>query len=159
MRPIDADKLIEEGYVLTRHGTSNCVITTKSIADVPTAFDIDNVVKKLAYYENLDEQGLLLKLPCKVGDTVWVIDEDFECSGKKQIYEAKWVRVTFVQIAKNHSFELRGEVQYQVYDYFYNDGRTMLHGMYVGQHNTKVGEVVFLTREDAEEKLRELQNK
>jgi hypothetical protein len=36
MRPVDADKLIEEGYVLTKHGISNCVITTKSIADVPT---------------------------------------------------------------------------------------------------------------------------
>lgn len=32
-----------------------------------------NVLKRLAYYEDLEEQGLLLKLPCKVGDVVWVI--------------------------------------------------------------------------------------
>ena len=31
-------------------------------------------LNKLAHYEDLEEQGLLLKLPCKVGDTVWCID-------------------------------------------------------------------------------------
>lgn len=29
--------------------------------------------KKLAEYENLEEQGLLLRLPCSVGDTVYAI--------------------------------------------------------------------------------------
>lgn len=31
------------------------------------------VLQKLADYEDLEEQGLLLKLPCKVGDTVYLI--------------------------------------------------------------------------------------
>lgn len=30
---------------------------------------------KLAKYENAEEQGLLLKLPCKVGDDIWCIEE------------------------------------------------------------------------------------
>lgn len=30
-------------------------------------------LQRLKYYEDLEEQGLLLKLPCKVGDTVYVI--------------------------------------------------------------------------------------
>lgn len=34
-----------------------------------------NVLQKLADYEGLEEQGRLIKLPCKVGDTVW--DNDF----------------------------------------------------------------------------------
>lgn len=99
---------------------------------------------------------MLLSLPCKVGDTAWVIDEDNEHPGKKKIYEAKWKRVTLVQVTANHPFELRGEVSYQVYDYFYNDGRTMLSGMYVGQTHTKVGEVVFLTKEEAEQALQKM---
>lgn len=33
-------------------------------------------VDKLAQYEELEEQGLLLKLPCKVGDIVYRIDTD-----------------------------------------------------------------------------------
>ena len=32
---------------------------------------IDDVIDKLADYEDLEEQGRLVKLPCKVGDTVY----------------------------------------------------------------------------------------
>lgn len=32
-------------------------------------------IDKLSDYEDLDEQGLLLRLPCKVGDTVYVLSE------------------------------------------------------------------------------------
>ncbi len=35
-----------------------------------------SVLERLAYYEDLEEQGLLLKLPCKVGDTLYRIDTD-----------------------------------------------------------------------------------
>ena len=34
---------------------------------------ISDVLKKLADYEDLEEQGRLLKLPCKVGDDVYYI--------------------------------------------------------------------------------------
>ena len=34
-------------------------------------FGSANVLNRLAKYEDLDEQGLLLRLPCKVGDTVY----------------------------------------------------------------------------------------
>ena len=47
MRLIDADKLIEDGWRLERHGVSNVLVGIKSIADVPTAYDLDAVVKKL----------------------------------------------------------------------------------------------------------------
>lgn len=30
-------------------------------------------IEKLATYEDLEEQGLLVRLPCKLGDTVWVV--------------------------------------------------------------------------------------
>jgi hypothetical protein len=36
------------------------------------------VYEKLAHYEDLEEQGRLIELPCKVGDTVYVIDDDYE---------------------------------------------------------------------------------
>ena len=36
--------------------------------------NFEKVITKLGEYEDLEEQGLLVKLPCKVGDTVWVID-------------------------------------------------------------------------------------
>lgn len=37
----------------------------------PDCEEIDAVYRKLKEYENLDEQGRLIKLPCKVGSTVY----------------------------------------------------------------------------------------
>ena len=39
-----------------------------------TKNDIRAILKKLAAYEDAEEQGLLLRLPCKVGDTVYSLD-------------------------------------------------------------------------------------
>lgn len=38
--------------------------------------DTYKYVKKLAEYENLEEQRMLLKLPCKVGDRIYRVDTD-----------------------------------------------------------------------------------
>lgn len=35
--------------------------------------DIGDILGKLAEYEDLEEQGLLLKLPCPIGTEVWTI--------------------------------------------------------------------------------------
>ena len=40
----------------------------------PKCEPFTGVMKKLAEYEDLEEQGLLLRLPCKVGDTLWWVD-------------------------------------------------------------------------------------
>ena len=39
----------------------------------PDEAEIDEVYEKLKEYEDLEEQGLLLRLPCKVGTIVYVI--------------------------------------------------------------------------------------
>lgn len=38
----------------------------------------NEIYDRLAYYEDLEEQGRLVVLPCKVGDTVWEIGYDCE---------------------------------------------------------------------------------
>ena len=51
-------------------------------SDVETWFVKDGIIhtgdaiRKLAEYEDLEEQQKLLKLPCAVGDTVWYWDKD-----------------------------------------------------------------------------------
>ena len=52
-------------------------------------FGSANVLGKLAEYEDLEEQGLLLKLPCKVGSTVYHI-------ANKRILEVENVDVFFL---------------------------------------------------------------
>ena len=46
-----------------------------SCKDCEVLFEIFD---KLAEYEDLEEQGLLVKLPCKAGDTIYLVDFD-EC--------------------------------------------------------------------------------
>lgn len=111
-------------------------------------------ITKLATYEDSEEQGQILRPPCKVGDTVYLIDRDE--NNKFKVYEGKWECVSLVQTSKDGPFKLRGEISYDIYDCFYDDGRTMKHGMYVGQESTRIGEVVFLTKEAAEAKLKEM---
>ena len=52
-------------------------ISKKSMIDregYPTVSDYaSKVLTKLADYEDAEEQGLLLRLPCKVGDTLYII--------------------------------------------------------------------------------------
>jgi hypothetical protein len=115
------------------------------------------ILEKLAEYEDLDEQNRLIRLPCKVGDTVYLIDRDE--NNKFKVYEGKWKRISLIQESKDGSFNLRGEISYDIYDCFYDDGRTMKRRMYVGQEHTEIGKVVFLTKPEAEIKLKELRGK
>lgn len=91
------------------------------------------VAEKLATYEDLEEQGLLVRLPCKVGDDLYCIVNG----------EVKKLKV--------HSF---GVPDFEIIDieFKYVDGFKIVR--FVGE----VGKTVFLTREDAEKKLEEIQN-
>lgn len=113
-----------------------------------------NVFDRLCKYEDAEENGMLIHLPCRVGDTAYIIDKDE--NGKFKVYEGFWAAISLFQGKIGGVFELHGHVHYEVYDFFYNDGRTMPHGMYVGQEKTKFGEVVFLTREEAEQALKQM---
>lgn len=43
----------------------------------PMKTALEEVFCRLAYYEDMEEQGRLVVLPCKVGDTIWRI----KCNG------------------------------------------------------------------------------
>mgnify|MGYP003183281696 CR=1 FL=1 len=94
---------------------------------------VENMIKKLATYEDLEEQGLLVRLPCKVGDTVYVPTRNF-------ISELRIIMI---------SVDMHGT-------YF---GWRLNSGIYpnlVGFSVSKLGKTVFLTREEAEKKLEEM---
>lgn len=92
---------------------------------------VKNMIEKLATYEDLEEQGLLVRLPCKVGDYLYCI-----VNGK-------------VKKLKVHSF---GVSDFEITDieFKYVDGFKIVR--FVGE----VGKTVFLTREEAEKKLEEM---
>lgn len=89
-----------------------------------------DVVGKLAEYEDAEEQGLLLKLPCRVGDTVFLV----QCG---KVYERK---VSGFSVTSNNRF--------------------VVHMQDCEMDNAtfpveRFGETVFLTREEAESALSE----
>lgn len=90
-------------------------------------------LKELKSYKEAEEQGLLVRLPCKVGDTVYVPTRNF-------ISEFRIIMI---------SVDMHGT-------YF----RWMLNsGIYPnldGFSGNKLGKTVFLTREEAEKKLEEM---
>ena len=89
------------------------------------------LLESLGKYEDLEEQGLLLRLPCKVGDTVYVLCKNIVT--EKQVYDVQY----------------RGGITYQKGQRWYvNIGG-------VAYYEMDFGKTVFLTQEEAEQKLKE----
>lgn len=109
---------------------------TERIDDVPDGesgvwvknHDYILAAEKLADYEDLEEQGRLIKLPCKVGDTVYCINPDKNTINELVVY----------------GFDIR-PLQRFVYDY-----------MGARLNFNQFGKTVFLTKSEAEAKLKEL---
>ena len=98
---------------------------------------IDDVIDKLAQYEALEEQGRLVILPCKIGDT---------------IYEVSYENREFV--IKEHIVK---EFIYRTYRFprieIYCENEN---GFLVCNNIGKLDECLFLTQAEAEAKLKEL---
>lgn len=102
------------------------------IAVIKDKSRLKDAMQKLAKYEDLEEQGLLLKLPCKVGDTVYILAGRFGTFYEEDICDGFYIgRDGILQVkVQNHK----------------------------GNHGTYgvVGKTVFLTKAEAEKALAEL---
>lgn len=97
------------------------------------------VYEKLAHYEDLEEQGRLKELPFKLGDKVYtnLSMQGWYMQKKKRPYEAKIVFIGINGIDDIFNVEL-GE------------------GKMLGFRFSDIGKNVFLTKEEAEAKLKEM---
>ena len=102
------------------------------------------IIERLAEYEDLEEQGLLLRLPCKVGDIIW--DNDF---GKPCAY----------RIAGFSFGEADGYIDDPVITddivYYYSNYNGSIMGSFAV---SEIGKTVFLTQAEAEQKLKEMES-
>ena len=108
---------------------------------------VENMIKKLATYEDLEEQGLLVRLPCKVGDTVW--DNDF---GYPESYEIKAFSYGYCDSYVEPGIGIEDEIIFYYENYTHPISITGAFPM------SEIGKTVFLTREEAEKKLEEMKN-
>ena len=97
------------------------------------------LIEKLGKYEDLEEQGRLVKLPCKVGAMLYWIDDEDDYGHKEMCIKQ------YSESEKVTGFSL-GE-----------DGEVFVFIGYDGSEPSMVGErYALLTRELAEAKLKEL---
>ena len=100
---------------------------------------VKSLKKKLKEYKQLEEQGLLLRLPCKIGDT---------------IYEVSYENREFV--IKEHIVK---EFIYRTYRFprieIYCENEN---GFLVCNNIGKLDECLFLTQAEAEQKLKEMES-
>ena len=104
---------------------------TRSVKQIKESMLLE-MYDKLAHYEDLEEQGRLIELPCAVGDTVWCVDEDYIHEGYihavAQDESTLWVSARYTS------------------------------GLRYDHPSRDIGEDVFLTKEEAEAKLKEVDN-
>ena len=94
------------------------------------SYDYKNLLlEKLGKYEDLEEQGGLLKLPCKVGDTLYRLVPN--------LYR-EYVEIKIAQFVISKS------------------GIYFITNRGVHWNVNRIGKTVFLTREEAEARLKEL---
>ncbi len=113
----------------------NCIDTCGKPLDALEEFNI---------YKGLEEQGKLLKLPCAVGDIVWDIDFGRPCS-----YEV--TGFSFGSLNDDDDWE-EEKVLDQIVVYYTNSSGS-ISGIFAV---SEIGKTVFLTREEAEDALKEL---
>lgn len=74
-----------------------------------TGYSLQDILKKLGEYEDLEEQGLLLRLPIKTGDTYWELNTDWYVPA---IYPRKALTLQHVI----YCMERLGEVTFLTYE-------------------------------------------
>jgi hypothetical protein len=117
----------------TRVGNSVSVKATSSNDNK----SIWNAIERLAELEDKIEQGKMLELPCKVGDTVWEI---FYSK-----YEERILELEVTQIVMHETISYRCKT------------KTRCLYSYGWVKNEDFGKTVFLTKAEAEQKLKQLQ--
>lgn len=103
--------------------------------------ELVGLLKQLKEYQHLEEQGRLIKLPCKVGDTVYV-------NGVLSCGEAERYRVIRVDY---HSTLGTGRNEFYIEALLCADPDSS-----IAFYDKQFGKTVFLTKAEAEAKLKEL---
>lgn len=119
----------EHRYIMCSTYCDNC---SKGAGDCDTMKDMIN---KLAEYEDLEEQGLLVRLPCKVGDILFRINK----GARNSIIKMKVSQITM----ERKSYNIKA-IEEDYGEVFFSDN--------------VIGIKVFATHEEAEKKLEEMKN-
>ena len=111
--------------------------------DVACRIALEKLVK-CKEYEDLEEQGLLLRLPCKVGDVIWDIDY-----GVPTAYE-----ITGYSFGEADGYIDEPIITDGIVCYYSNSNGSITGSFAVSE----IGKTVFLTKAESEQKLNEMES-
>ena len=104
----------------------------------------ESAYKKLADYEDLEEQNRLVILPCKVGDDIYAIPSEVNYRLNKS-FGAKGLNAICRQVVDH--------IEFNSYGYLVSTNESM-----TVHRQEAFGETWFLTRDEAEKKLKEMES-
>lgn len=104
--------------------------------DVPICTELSLAIDKLAEYEDLEEQGLLLRLPCKVEDTAYYVHKEYLKNADR------WIKI--IDEVKVDSFVINANVLVNVSFYI---------GCDIFRKTLTPYKTLFFTKEEAEQAL------
>ena len=91
---------------------------------------------KLAAYEDAEEQGLLVRLPCKVGDTIYAPTRNIISEFRVEVFEYGGYNERFLRVGWHLTKGITGNFRLD------------------GIRASEIGKTVFLSREEAEAALK-----
>ena len=144
-------RIEDENTLLTEVGDTACKCfcdnyTLSGCWECP----VGKAIEKLGDYEDLEEQGLIVRLPCKVGDTVLVVTspinvfdyDEYDGDAEYEVYESFLSSVSYY--ASGEQFRIYAKVTNSFIAAYFRE--------------CDFGESIFLTREEAEKKLEEMEH-
>lgn len=147
----DAEKLINAIEKSELHAYRNTRLTPEEIKDHEEMFKAyrhicggrsPEEIKRALELLDAEEQGLLLRLPCKVGDTVWMLTKTLDINAGTMKDDIIPASITQLRGNKLNPIWYIAESK--------NDARDF--------HPSSIGKTVFLTREAAEAALKGIQS-
>lgn len=130
-----------DSYCLKKCHPNNDCFCDGGGCPIDNCREVIEALNKLGEYEKAEEQGVLVRLPCKVGDTVWDID-----TGYPEPYK--------ITAFSYGCHDLVGFGYDDDITFYYTSCRRQTAGAFL---LSEIGKTVFLTREEAEKKLEEME--
>lgn len=124
------------------------------------------ILKKLAEYEDLEEQGRLIKLPCKVGDTYYSIEVNTDSCEECHFFQKGYYcdDLCTNKAVRDEDGDMLINPQYSdkafCKKHFYEINKCCFDNVdEIFNLRKCFGKTVFLTKSEAEAKLKELRGK
>ena len=134
-------------------------------ADASWAAKTRMILEKLAAYEDAEEQGLLLRLPCGIGTAVYNVENNTDACSKCNDFERGYYCDDYCENKNVHYEDGDAHVSNPQYadkplcqKQFYEISESTMNNVdEIFNLRNDFGKTIFLTREEAEAKLKEME--